>query len=112
MTRSIFRSPRITRQVHEPEHSINASAAFGRSDALDRRRGDRQTVLKSASIVFNGGHCTLSCHILDVSDTGARVRPSDVFLCPGEFTLQPRVGAARACEVVWRRNDKVGVRYI
>jgi hypothetical protein len=63
-------------------------------------------------IVFNDGHCTLGCQILDISDTGAKVRPSDIFLCPGEFVLQPKIGTARACEVVWRKNDKVGVRYI
>lgn len=99
-------------RVHEPDHPISAGAPYPASDDLDRRRRDRQTVLKGAVIVFNSGHCTLSCHILDMSDTGAKVRPSDVFLCPGEFVLQPRVGSARACEVVWRRNDKIGVRYI
>jgi hypothetical protein len=36
-------------------------------------------------IVFNRGHCTLGCQILDVSETGAMVRPSDIFLCPPEI---------------------------
>jgi hypothetical protein len=78
----------------------------------DRRQGSRRRVLKSALIVFNKGYCTLGCHILDVSDTGAMVRPSDIFLCPGEFVLQPQVGPARECEVVWRRGDKMGVRFL
>jgi hypothetical protein len=78
----------------------------------DRRTGDRRRVLKGAMIVFNGGHCTLGCQILDVSDTGALVMPADIFLCPAEFVLKPRVGSPRDCEVVWRKNDKVGVRYI
>ena len=78
----------------------------------DRRHDPRRRVLKSAMIVFNGGHCTLGCQILDVSDTGAMVRPSDIFLCPAEFVLRPRVGSARDCEIVWRNNDRVGVRYI
>lgn len=78
----------------------------------NRRRGDRRRVLKSAMIVFNGGHCTLGCQILDVSDTGALVMPADIFLCPAEFVLKPLVGSPRDCEVVWRKNNKVGVRYI
>jgi len=69
-------------------------------------------VLKGALIVFNGGHCTLGCQILDMSETGALVRPSDILLCPSEFVLQPRVGSPRYCEVVWRKTDMVGVRYI
>jgi hypothetical protein len=80
--------------------------------AADRRRGDRRRVLKSATIIFNGGYCTLGCQILDVSDSGALVMLADVFLCPAEFVLKPRVGSPRNCEIVWRKSDKVGVRYI
>jgi hypothetical protein len=96
----------------QPNHELGGSACATVNRGPDRRHGPRRRVLKSALIVFNGGHCTLGCQILDVSDTGALVRPSDIFLCPGEFMLQPRVGSSRACEVVWRKTDKVGVRYI
>ena len=78
----------------------------------ERRRGHRRRVLKGAMIVYNDGHCTLGCQILDVSDTGARVMPVDIFLCPAEFVLKPRIGSPRDCEVVWRKKDAVGVRYI
>jgi hypothetical protein len=78
----------------------------------ERRGGHRRRVLKSAMIVHNGGFCTLGCQILDVSDTGARVMPADILLCPAEFILKPRVGSPRDCEVVWRKKDTVGVRYI
>ena len=100
-------SSRTTRQDHEPSRALNSA-----SEGPDCRQGARRRVLKSALIVFNGGHCTLGCQILDLSDSGAMIRPSDIFLCPGEFVLQPRVGAARDCEVVWRRSDKVGLQYI
>jgi len=78
----------------------------------ERRGSRRRRVLKSAMIVYNAGFCTLGCQILDVSDTGARVMPADIFLCPAEFVLKPRVGSPRDCEVVWRKKDSVGVRYI
>src|SRR2546421_9631491 len=33
----------------------------------ERRHGHRRRVLKGAMIVYNDGHCTLGCQILDVS---------------------------------------------
>jgi hypothetical protein len=98
----------------QPELLVSVSDAHGSLGGTnaDRRRGSRQRVLKRAMIVFNRGHCTLGCQILDVSETGAMVRPSDIFLCPPEFVLRPSIGSPRDCEVVWRKNDKVGVRYI
>jgi hypothetical protein len=77
----------------------------------DRRRQSRQRVLKSATIVFGGGNCSISCQILDLSQSGALLMPVDVFSCPGEFVLKPRVGPERNCEVVWRTGTKIGVRY-
>jgi PilZ domain len=95
-----------------PKQEVGWRRVFG-SGAPDRRRSHRRRVLKSALIVFNKGHCTLGCQILDVSDTGALVMPADMFLCPrDEFVLKPRVGSSRDCEVVWRKMDKVGVRFI
>jgi hypothetical protein len=118
LTAPIFRQPQITGHLAPYETSRSAYNrpvlhVVGPADhtAADRRRGDRRRVLKSAMIVFNGGHCTLGCQILDVSDSGALVMPADAFLCPAEFVLKPRVGSPRDCEVVWRRGDKVGVRY-
>src|SRR5437773_4470269 len=102
----------------EPSSSGNslnvdlAAPASVNKSGPDRRRRDRRRVLKSAMIVFNSGYCTLGCQILDVSDSGALVMPADAFLCPAEFVLKPRVGSPRDCEVVWRRGEKVGVRYI
>ncbi len=78
----------------------------------DRRSQLRVRVLKRALIVFGNGHCTMRCQILDVSDAGAMVRPNDILLCPNEFLLKPEIGAPRYCEVVWRSNAMLGVRYV
>jgi hypothetical protein len=98
--------------VGDPKHEVGRWRVL-RNGFPDRRGSHRRRVLKSALIVFNKGHCTLGCQILDVSDTGALVMPADMFLCPrDEFVLKPRVGSSRDCEVVWRKMDKVGVRFI
>src|ERR1700730_3302755 len=80
--------------------------------APNRRRSQRRQVLKSAVIIFRGGHCAVGCHILDTSDTGARLRPKDITLCPAEFVLKPLVGPSRDCEVIWRKGTTLGVRYL
>ena len=115
LTTALFRKPRLLvlrSGVSCSNLDSLASLPANINTDPDRRRGNRRRVLKSAMIVFNGGHCTLGCQILDLSDTGALVMPADILLCPAEFVLKPRVGSPRDCEVVWRKNNKVGVRYI
>ena len=58
----------------------------------ERRRASRRRALKNALIDFNNGHCTMSCKILDMSDMGAKLMPTDILLCPKEFLLKPQVG--------------------
>jgi hypothetical protein len=80
--------------------------------SAERRISRRQRVLKQALIVFNNAQCAIGCQILDVSDTGAKLMPADVFLCPKEFILKPQIGEPRYCEVVWRKSTSIGVRYL
>jgi hypothetical protein len=77
----------------------------------ERRRGRRQRVLKKAVIVFNNGQCSMGCQILDISDTGAKLMPADIFSCPKEFVLKPTEGGPRHCVVMWRNGLEIGVRY-
>jgi hypothetical protein len=78
----------------------------------DKRRSPRRRVLKRARIIFQHGHCSMGCQILNLSDTGALIVPADIILCPKEFVLKPDVGGARDCEVVWRKGTQVAVRFI
>ena len=58
----------------------------------ERRRAQRRRTLKNAVIVYSNGHYTMGCQILDMSDTGAKLVPADLLLCPTEFVLKPQVG--------------------
>jgi hypothetical protein len=81
-------------------------------ERVTERRGEpRRRMLENALIVFNNGHSSIACQILDVSDTGAKLVPADIFLCPREFVLKFRSGESRQCEIAWRRGTKIGVRY-
>ena len=89
-----------------------AAAAPETADNSERRIAPRRRVLKNAMIVFQSGYCTLKCFILNMSDTGAQLMPADIMQCPGEFVLRPQIGQQRDCEVVWKKNGLVGVRYV
>jgi hypothetical protein len=54
----------------------------------------------------------MGCQILDMSDTGAKLMPADILLCPKEFMLKPQIGEPRNCEVMWRRGTAIGVYYV
>lgn len=79
---------------------------------VEHRRSPRRRSLKKALIVYRGGNCTIGCSIVDISDTGALLKPADITMCPKEFVLKPSIGTSRSCEVVWRHGELVGVRYL
>jgi hypothetical protein len=78
----------------------------------DRRRGRRQRVLKKALIVFGASNCDMACHIIDTSETGAKLVPADILACPNEFVLMPQTGEPRHCAVMWRKGTQIGVHYL
>jgi hypothetical protein len=78
----------------------------------ERRGSPRKRALIGAQIIYRNGYCTMGCQILDVSSTGALLRPSDITLCPKRFVLKPRFDAPRNCELVWQRGEKLGVQYV
>ena len=78
----------------------------------ERRHARRRRVLVGARIIFRDGLWSMGSHILNVSDTGAMLRPADIAVCPEKFALKPRADSPRNCEVVWRKGEILGVRYV
>ena len=66
----------------------------------------------SGKIVYNNNSCVMNCVVLNMSDGGAKLRPADIVHCPGEFALRMPGQRARDCEVVWRKQDVIGVRFM
>jgi hypothetical protein len=79
---------------------------------VDRRQVRRHRALMGARILFRDGKCSMGCLILNLSDEGALLQPDDIFLCPKSFTLKPRTDLPRECETIWRKGDKIGVRFL
>jgi hypothetical protein len=78
----------------------------------NRRRIHRHRSLIGAQIIFRNGFCSMGAQILNTSDTGALLKPADPVGCPAKFALKPRFESARDCEVMWRRGEILGVRYV
>ena len=91
---------------------MSTSAAEHQPVAIERRHSRRSRSLVGARIVFRNGNCSMGCLVLNISDEGALVQPDDIFLCPKTFELKPRLGPPRQCEFVWRKGDKIGVRFV
>lgn len=80
-------------------------------EVSDRRRAKRLRGIHKGLIIFGGSNCSQPCAILDISETGARLRPLDSFTCPDRFQLRDSKSAIRECTVVWRHGASVGVRF-
>lgn len=78
----------------------------------DRRRAARKATLKGGTIVFNGGHSTVPCRIVDMSETGARLRPLSPGACPSEFDLIVGNRHRYQCLVARRIGDDLGVEFL
>jgi hypothetical protein len=79
----------------------------------NKRKSVRRTLIWEAAIIASDGTWQHRCTILDVSQTGAKLSIDPEISLPGEFFLSltesGRVG--RPCCLVWRTDDKVGVRF-
>jgi hypothetical protein len=78
----------------------------------DKRVSKRQPMHYSAVLVLGPSEFH-RCRLSDVSMTGARIDVEDADKLPDQFMLfLSKTGSARrACRVVWRKPDQVGVKF-
>jgi hypothetical protein len=79
----------------------------------NRRRSVRRTIVYRAKIFASDGSWDRDCHVLDVSQTGAKLGVAQAAELPQDFILAlSRQGhATRLCRVVWTTNSEIGVRF-
>jgi len=77
----------------------------------EKRREKRERTLKHGTIIHGRGSCVMDCVVLDLTDGGARLKPADIMLCPQEFSLKIQYGSLHNCDVIWRKNTELGVRF-
>jgi hypothetical protein len=76
----------------------------------EKRRSPRRRVLKTGSIVFNGGRSVMSCTLRNISDHGALLKLDNTLSIPSQFVLCfDRVSVH--CEVIRRALGDLAVEF-
>ncbi len=78
----------------------------------ERRSEPREKMLGTGLMSWDDGRCSMGCVVLDWTRSGARIRPSDMIGCPEQFTLITKSGLRVPCEVKWRKDLVMGVRFV
>ena len=81
-------------------------------EVADRRVDPRKRTLQKGQLFYLDSGAAVECVVLDVSDSGARLRPIDVLSCPARFRLRMPDESSRQCEVAWRDGQDIGVRFV
>ena len=77
-----------------------------------QRIAPRRRVLKSATIAFNQRFSSVPCIVRDLSLAGAHLRVEGTINVPNTFVLIIDLDGLEAnCQVVWRRDKGLGVRF-
>jgi hypothetical protein len=78
----------------------------------DRRAVQRTKVLRSAKIIVPRRSPVIHCTVQNLTDVGACLKVANTFGVPETFDLTFEHGRTRrACRVVWRTHDKLGVEF-
>jgi hypothetical protein len=78
----------------------------------DTRSSPRRRTLKGGKIVVNDGFSTFTCTIRNLSETGAKLQLSSVIGIPERFVLKLDDGRDYPCEVAWRTETEIGVKFV
>jgi hypothetical protein len=80
---------------------------------VENRRSPRRRVLKRGKALLHDHTTVLNCTIRDQSEGGARLNVEHAVALPYEFRLlNVSDGEAREVQLVWRRGDQVGVKFL
>jgi hypothetical protein len=86
---------------------------LGVSMLSNRRRAVRRKVKWEAAVIAVDGSWRHNCTIMDVSASGAQVCLNGAISLPKEFFLSftKNGRVSRLCELVWRGDKELGVRF-
>jgi PilZ domain len=78
----------------------------------DRRVLKRTRVLRNAKIIVPRRSPVIHCTVQNINSAGACLKMANTFGVPPTFELTFEHGRTRrACRVVWRTSDKLGVAF-
>jgi hypothetical protein len=77
----------------------------------DKRGSSRREITRSVRMATGLGP-GLECGLKDISNTGARIEVDDANSVPQEFLIKLNKDLLRWCQVMWRSEKEVGLRFI
>jgi hypothetical protein len=78
----------------------------------NRRTVQRTRILRNAKIILERRPSMVQCTVQDITSGGACLRVASTQGMPDRFDLTFEQGRTRrACRVVWRTNDSLGVTF-
>jgi len=96
----------------EQIYIAGSRAAAAKATRSDRRASARRRTLQKAAILVDGSAELLDGMVLDMSDTGAKIRPGNMARLPSRFELRCGYGRVYSCEVVRRSGFYLGVQFV
>ena len=82
--------------------------------ALTKKREARKSLRQTAWITLDGGFAARQCVVQDISTTGAKITLEGAAALPARlrlaFARDARTG--RNCQVVWRRGNSAGIKFV
>jgi hypothetical protein len=80
----------------------------------EQRKKIRRVVRQTARLVQADGTDLGACTMIDISETGAYLKPENAETLPDQFILLLSSNAVvrRQCAVAWRSDEAVGVQFI
>ena len=78
---------------------------------VNRRDSMRLRRLKSAKVIFNNASSIIDCVLRDISDTGAKLETENAPHLPKNIILKVGDEQSFDCEVMWRSERPLGVRF-
>lgn len=80
---------------------------------LENRKKPRRDLVRSVKVLtIDNAAAPSEYTLLDISETGARLRAGDLSKMPNEFYLVLREDLTRCCRVAWRNKTQAGVRFV
>lgn len=89
-----------------------SKAAVAAAARSDRRASPRIRTIRRAAILVDGRDEIMDGMVLDMSATGAKIRPANIAGLPRRFELRCGYGRTYRCEVVRRSAFYLGVQFI
>jgi hypothetical protein len=102
----------LTGIVERLTRTDTSSHAEGALMEEEHRAEQRRRVLKAGTISFGGGGA-ITCTIRNLSETGAALDVESPVGIPDQLTLLIEAEhSSRHCQVVWRKEKRIGVRFV